>query len=148
MKKLLICLFTAMCFAFAAQGQTLNFDEPFETRSWTEDGHSWSWDNSGWDNIKSYKPHTGSGHGMSAPGYHSKLSSGSILNIQGLRLKTDFASGFTHLHLKGYINSRSLICPGYWCRLFGHQSCWTCTPFGRVYFQTCSGYQYCCLLSV
>jgi hypothetical protein len=40
MKKLLICIFTAMCFAFAAQGQTLNFDEPFGTRSWTEDGHS------------------------------------------------------------------------------------------------------------
>jgi hypothetical protein len=46
---------------------------------------------------------------MSAPGYHSKLSSNGILNIQGIWLKTEFASNFTHLHLKGYNMNDVLI---------------------------------------
>ena len=90
-------------------GQTLNFDEPFATQSWTEDGHPWSWDNTGWDNIRTYQPHTGTGHGMSAPGYHSKLSTDANINIQGIWLLTSFASDFTHLNLKGYNECGTLI---------------------------------------
>ena len=102
----LLLLIFSFNFSF---GQTLNFDEPFATQSWTEDGHPWSWDNTGWDNIRSYQPHTGTGHGMSAPGYHSKLSTDANINIQGIWLLTSFASDFTHLNLKGYNECGTLI---------------------------------------
>ncbi|OFY05020.1 MAG: hypothetical protein A2W93_11870 [Bacteroidetes bacterium GWF2_43_63] len=89
--------------------QTVNFDEPFGTQSWTEDGHPWSWDNSGWDNIRNYTPHTGTGHAMSAPGYSSKLSTDANINIQGVWLMTGNASNFSHLNLKGYNECGVLI---------------------------------------
>jgi hypothetical protein len=108
-KILLINVLISLSIVSPAIGQTLNFDEPFGTQSWTEDGHSWSWDNNGWDNIRTYSPHTGTGHGMSAPGYHSKLSCNGNLNIQGIWLNTSFASDFSHLHIKGYNVCGSLI---------------------------------------
>ena len=60
----LLCLLLLVLTFNYSLGQTLNFDEPFGTQSWTEDAHPWSWDNTGWDNIRTYQPHTGTGHGM------------------------------------------------------------------------------------
>ena len=105
----LLCLLLLVLTFNYSLGQTLNFDEPFGTQSWTEDGHPWSWDNTGWDNIRTYQPHTGTGHGMSAPGYHSKLSTDANINIQGIWLLTSSASDFTHLNLKGYNECGTLI---------------------------------------
>lgn len=93
----------------SVENATLNFNEPFGTSSWIEDGHSWSWDNTGWDNIRSYLPCTGSGHAMSTDGYSSKLSTTSLLNITGLWLKVDFGFNFDHLKILGYNNSGDTI---------------------------------------
>jgi hypothetical protein len=109
LKIAVMSLIAISSIGFESYAQTLNFDEPFATQSWTEDGHPWSWDNTGWDNIRTYQPHTGTGHGMSAPGYHSKLSTDVNIDIQGIWLLTSFASDFTHLNLKGYNESGSLI---------------------------------------
>ena len=46
---------------------------------------------------------------MSAQGYHSKLSTSSEINIDGVWIKTDFASNFSHLNLKGFDNAGNLI---------------------------------------
>jgi len=105
----LLCLLLLVLTFNYSLGQTLNFDEPFGTQSWTEDGHPWSWDNTGWDNIRTYQPHTGTGHGMSADGFHSKLSTDAKINIQGIWLLTSSASDFTHLNLKGYNECGTLI---------------------------------------
>lgn len=89
--------------------QTLNFDQPFGTKTWIEDGYTWSWDNSGWDNIRDYGPRTGSGHAMSAESYSAKLSTTSNIDIAGVWLKTSFSSNFSYLKLKGYDNSGNII---------------------------------------
>lgn len=93
---------------FSLFAQTINFDEPYFTESWDEDGYSWSWDGTGWDNIRDYSPHTGSGHATSAPGYHSKLSTSTNINIHGVWLMVDFANDFSHLNLKGFDNAGNL----------------------------------------
>ena len=86
----------------------LNFDQPFGTRSWQEDGHQWSWDNSGWDNIRNYHSFSGSGHAMSAAGYSARLSTTSLLDIAGVWVKTNRSSNFTHLRILGYDKNNEL----------------------------------------
>lgn len=93
----------------AIENSTLNFNEPFGARSWEEDGHQWSWDNSGWDNIRDYGPFTGSGHAMSASGYSAKLSTTSLLDIAGLWVKTSGSHTFTHLRLLGYDKNDEVV---------------------------------------
>ena len=93
----------------ATADNVLNFDQPFGTRSWQEDGHDWSWDNSGWDNIRSYSPRTGSGHAMSAPAYSARLSTTSLLDIKGLWLQTSGSSNFSHLRVLAYDKNNVLV---------------------------------------
>ncbi len=39
---------------------TLDFDEPFGTQNWEENGNFWSFE--GWDNIRTYRSYSGSDH--------------------------------------------------------------------------------------
>lgn len=95
--------------ANAVENNTLNFDQDFGARSWEEDGHQWSWDNSGWDNIRNYHPYSGSGHGMSSAGYSARLSTTALLNITGLWVKTNESYTFTHLRLLGYDKNEVVV---------------------------------------
>jgi hypothetical protein len=88
---------------------TLNFDESSGTKTWTEDGYSWSWDNSGSDRIRNYDPHSGSGHAVSSADHSSKLSTTSLLNIKGLWLYTSMSYNFDHLKLLGLGEDGSTI---------------------------------------
>lgn len=108
MKKHLLSLILFAA-SLPLSSQTLNFDQPFGTQSWSEDGYNWSWDNTGWDNIRTYVPHTGSGHAMTAPGYYSKLSTSTNINIQGVWLMTDRPSDFSYLRLKGFDSSGNVL---------------------------------------
>lgn len=108
MKKYL-GLLALLLLSFSSFAETLNFDQPFATESWTEDGLNWAWDGSGWDNIREYVPYAGTGHGMSAPGFHSKLSTSSLINIQGIWLYTSSGFDLSHLNLKGYDTAGALI---------------------------------------
>lgn len=108
MKKQLFFLLLSVIF-IKVNSQTVNFDQPFGTQSWSEDGYAWSWDNTGWDNIRTYVPHTGSGHAMTAPGYYSKLSTTTNINIQGVWLMTDTPSDFSYLRLKGFDSSGNVL---------------------------------------
>ena len=106
MKKI---IFTIAAFLVSvtiySQTDTLNFDQPFGTQSWSEDGYSWSWDNSGWDNIRNYHPHTGSGNAMTAPSYSSKLSEANhLLNIYSIWVMGDNTSNYSYLKIYGYNN--------------------------------------------
>lgn len=90
------------------KNNTLNFDDLFGATSWSEDGYIWKWDNSGMDNIRNYFPHTGSGHAMSIAGNSSRLSTSSLLNIEGLWIKTENAFNFSYLRVLGY-NKENIV---------------------------------------
>ncbi|GGG64067.1 T9SS type A sorting domain-containing protein [Epilithonimonas arachidiradicis] len=101
---LVVCLIIFGNIETKGQNLTLNFDEPFGTRSWTEDGYNWSWDMSGWDNIRNYNPKSGTGHGATASEYSSKLSTTKNINIYGVWIYCFISNtnDLEYFNLKGY----------------------------------------------
>lgn len=101
---LVVCLIIFGNIETKGQNLTLNFDEPFGTKNWTEDGYNWSWDQSGWDNIRNYNPKSGTGHGATASEYSSKLSTTKNINIYGVWIYCFISNtnDLEYLNLKGY----------------------------------------------
>jgi Ig-like domain CHU_C associated/HYR domain len=104
MKKLLLFLFIS---AGVFAQDTLRFEQPSGTKTWTEGGVTWNFVG-GVDEIRTTNPKSGLGHGYTVSGNSGVFESSQNLNVQGVWLKHS-QNVFQDSKIQGYDYNDSLI---------------------------------------